>query len=76
MAPARPRYGLVLACLVAASLSGLGAVTVTFWALVVLPFAVIVGVCAWRGLTLAETWAGMTAGSDEDLGRGPAGLDF
>lgn len=77
MAPARrPRYGLVLASVAAALLAGLVGAAVTPWALWVLPFAVILGICAWRGLTLAQTWAGLDASSDEDPGRGPAGLGF
>ncbi len=47
------------------------------WALVVVPLTVIVGICAWKGLTLRETWRGFDEGPDGgDLGRGPAGLGW
>jgi hypothetical protein len=60
----------------AAAMSVLAAVAVSAWALCVLPFAVIIGICACNGLTLAQTWAGMAAAAEEDPGRGPAGLGF
>jgi hypothetical protein len=77
MAPApRPRYGLVLTSVAAAALAVLIGVAVSPWALWVLPIALIIGICAWNGLTLAQTWAGLDDGSGPDPGRGPAGLGF
>ncbi len=77
MAPAaRPRYGLLLASLAVAASAVLVAVAVTLWALCVLPFALIIGICAWHGMTLAQTWGRMGDESGEALGRGPAGLGF
>lgn len=71
----RPRYGLVLASFGVAASAVLVAF-VTLWALCVLPFALIIGICAWRGMALAETWERLSDGSGEDAGRGPAGLGF
>ena len=70
------RYGLVLASLATAALAALVAATISLWALCVLPFTLIIGICAWRGLTLTETWNAMDDGSEQDLGRGPAGMGF
>jgi hypothetical protein len=54
------------------------AVAVTLWALLVLPLALIIGICALHGMTLAQTWERMCdeLGLGEDPGRGPAGVDF
>lgn len=71
----RPRYGLVLASLGVAA-SAILLALVTLWALCVLPFALIVGICAWRGMTLADTWERLSEETGEDAGRGPAGLGF
>ena len=68
-----PRYGLVLASLMLAA-SACVAANSTFWALGFVPFSVIIGVCAWQGMPLAETWERMSEESGEDVGRGPAGL--
>jgi hypothetical protein len=72
----RPRYALVLACVAGAVLAGWAALTVSAWALLVVPVALVVGGCAWNGLTLAETWRGMDDGSAADVGRGPAGMGW
>lgn len=47
---------------------------VTLWALCVLPFALIIGICAWRGMTLGATWERLSEESGEYAARGPAGL--
>ena len=74
MAPVpSPRYGLVLASLVVAACACVAA-NFTFWALCFMPFSVIIGICAWHGMPLAETWERMSEESGEDVGRGPAGL--
>lgn len=76
MAPApRPRYGLVLASLASAAAAVLVAF-VTLWALWVLPLALVIGICAWLGMTLPEIWEGLGDEPGEDAGRGPAGLGF
>jgi uncharacterized protein (DUF58 family) len=70
---ARPRYGLLLAAVAVGALSVVAGWTVGGWALWVLPFALVVAVCAARGLTLAQVWRGLDPGPEEDPGRGPAG---
>jgi hypothetical protein len=71
-----PRYGLLLASLAVAALTVGVAVAVTPWALWVLPIALIIGICAWKGMTLTQTWERIGDESGEDPGRGPAGLGF
>ncbi len=73
---ASPRFGLLLASLAAFAASVVAAVTVSAWALCVLPPAVIAGVCAWNGLTLRQTWAAMDGSPEEDGGRGFPGMTF
>lgn len=73
--PPRPRYSLVSASIAVAA-SAVPVAFVTLWVLCVLPFALIVGICAWRGMTLAQTWERLVDESDGDAGRGPAGLGF
>ncbi len=72
----RPRYGVLLASILSSVVAVAGAVLVTAWALLVLPFAFIIGVCAYSGLTLAQTWEAMDEHSGDDAGRGPAGMSF
>ncbi len=66
---------MLLASLAAAASAVLVALTVTLWALSVLPFALVIGICAWHGMTLAQTWERMGDESWQDPGRGPACLD-
>ena len=73
--PPRPRCGLVLAS-VAVAVAAVPVAFVTLWVLCVLPFALIIGICAWHGMTLAQTWERLSDESSEDAGRGPAGLGF
>lgn len=70
------RYGLVLASVATAALAVMVGLTVSLWALCVLPFALIIGICGWKGLTLTETWHAMDDGSEADPSRGPAGIWF
>ncbi len=52
MAPApHLRYGLLLADMAVAVSAMVVAVAVTLWALLVLPLALIIGICAWHGMT-------------------------
>lgn len=75
-ARARPRYGLMLASLAVAALAVLTAFTISAWTLLVLPFAFIVGTCAFFGYAFLETWDAIGDASGDDVGRGPAGLGF
>lgn len=70
-----PRYGVVVACLAAALLVALIFLVTPWalWVLWVLPFALVIGICAWRGMTATETWERMSDESGDDVGRGPAG---
>ncbi len=73
-----PRYGMVVACLAAAlSVALISLVTPwalwVLWVLCVLPFALVIGICACRGMTATETWERMSDESGDDVGRGPAG---
>jgi hypothetical protein len=52
------------------------AAAVTLWALWVLPFALIIGICAWNGMTLGQTWERIGDEAGKDPGRGPAGFGF
>ncbi len=72
----RPRTGLVFGSLTAAVVAIAAALLLTAWALLVLPFAIIVAVCAYKGLTLTQTCTAMGEASGDDAGRGPAGLSF
>lgn len=70
-----PRYGVVVACL-AAAVAALLIAAVTPWVLWVVwvaPLALVIGICAWHGMTATEAWERMGAESGDDVGRGPAG---
>ena len=60
-------------CLAVAVLALVLAVSVSWWALVVLPFALVVGVAAWNGIGVATTLHAL-GDSSNDPGSGPAGL--
>jgi hypothetical protein len=76
MAPApHRRYGLLLGSLAVAA-SAVSLAFVTLWTLWVLPLALIIGICAWNGMTLTQIWARMGDDAGADPGRGPAGLGF
>ena len=49
------------------------AVLLTPWALVVVPFAVVIGIAAWNGIGVVRTLDVM-GDSSPDVGSGPAGL--
>ena len=49
------------------------AMAVTAWALVVVPFALVLGVAAWNGIG-ARRVLDLLGDSSDDPGRGPAGL--
>ena len=54
---AAPRYRLILASLAVVAAVGLFSFVTPciLWVLWILPSALIIGICAWRGMTLAET---------------------
>lgn len=52
------------------------ALLLTAWVPLVLPFAFIIAVCAYKGFTLTQTWTEMGEASGDDAGRGPAGMSF
>ena len=66
------RTGLAATCLLAGLVALAVAVTVSAWGLLVVPFALVFGVCAWRRMTVAQTWGAWTG--PDDVGSGPAGL--
>jgi hypothetical protein len=70
------RYGLIVGAATTGALSLGGALVLSAWALLLLPFAIIVGACAWNGLTLAQTWRAMGEAFGDDAGQGPAGMSF
>ncbi len=76
--PPRPRYRLVLASLAVIAAVGLFSFVTPWalWVLWILPLALIIGICAWRGMTLAETWQRLDDESPIDgPARGPAGFN-
>lgn len=73
---ARPRFGLLFGSLAASVVAVAAALLLSAWALLVLPFALIIGVCAYEGLTLSQAWTALGEASGDDAGRGPAGMSF
>jgi hypothetical protein len=77
MTPPPPRrYGMVIVSALTAVLALVAAVSVSGWALLVVPFALVVGVSAWKGLTLRQTGKAMSEATSDDPGHGPAGMSF
>ena len=68
------RYGLLAACLLVLGVSVVLAATITPWALCAVPFAVVIGGCAWAGMTLRQVLAAFhELPAQGDPGSGPAG---
>ena len=49
------------------------AMTVSAWALVVVPFALVIGIASWRGVSVGRT-LDVLGDSGNDPGSGPAGI--
>ena len=74
----RPRYPLVLASLAVVAAVGLFSFLTpwAWWVLWILPLTLIIGICAWRGMTLSETWQRLGHESPVDgPARGTAGFN-
>jgi hypothetical protein len=71
----RPRrYAVAGLCVVTFGVAVFVAAEVSvLWGAAVVPFALLFGAGAWKGLSLAESWEAAGPG-DGDPGTGPAGM--
>ena len=46
-------------------------VLLSAWALLVVPLALIIGACAYKGFTLSQTWDAIGKAAEDDAGREP-----